>query len=461
MKIPPLLSTDPAGATPVKLVNESSFADTLATLTEEQRQWVATQQFTGKPETSLLLPAPGGNYIALVGARDPLNLWSMAHAPLQLPAGRYRIETPIDDDTYGELALGCCLAQYLFTRYRKAEIRRFTCIVPNETLKAQVMRIHDAISLTRDLINTPTNDMGPQELTDAALAVGREMNAECDITTGQELLENNYPAIHAVGRASASEPCLIDMRWGDPSHPKVTLVGKGVCFDTGGLDLKPYASMKLMKKDMGGAALVLGLAKLIAANHLPIRLRVLIPAVENSVAGNAFRPQDIIATRKGLSMEIGSTDAEGRVILCDALYEADSESPDIIIDAATLTGAARTALGTEIPAVFSLKRETGFTLMETGLAEADPLWQLPLWDGYDRYLKTPVADITNSPNYGYAGSITAALFLKRFIVNAKDWIHIDTMAWNIDPQPGRPVGGEALGLRALYRFIEERYAQGK
>ena len=459
MKTLPYLSSDRAGATPLTIVTEAGFCAFLNTLSEWQRQWIATQQFAAKPETALMLPSPDGAHRALVGVREQLNLWSLAHAPLQLPAGRYVIDTTLDDNTHIQLALGCSLAQYLFTRYRKAEIKRFTYIVPNDEISLRVTQQLEAITLTRDLINTPTNDMGPQHLAAAAQDVANSMGAECSIISGEALLEKNYPAIHAVGRASASEPCLIDIRWGDPSHPKVTLVGKGVCFDTGGLDLKPYSSMKLMKKDMGGAALVLGLAQLIAATKLPIRLRVLVAAVENSVSSNAFRPQDVLATRKGLTMEIGSTDAEGRVILADALCEADSESPEIIIDAATLTGAARTALGTEIPAIFSLRPETGNALMQTALSNHDPMWQLPLWDGYERYLKTPIADITNSPNYGYAGSITAALFLKKFVTNTRDWIHIDTMAWNIDPQPGRPIGGEALGLRALYRFIAERYAK--
>lgn len=461
MHTPPLLSTDTSAATPMSLVTEAGFSAFLSTLTDWQRQWIATQNFTAKPETSLLLPSQENNGIrAVIGVREPLGIWSIAHAPQQLPAGRYVVDAPLGDATHTLLATGTSLAQYLYTRYRKQDIKRFTYIVPNDRVKHEATQWVDAITLTRDLINTPTNDMGPQELADAAISLAETMGATCDVITGNALLEQNYPAIHAVGRASTSAPCLIDMRWGNPSHPKVTLVGKGVCFDTGGLDIKPYSSMKLMKKDMGGAALVLGLAKMIAATNLPIRLRVLIPAVENSIAGNAFRPQDVIATRKGLSMEIGSTDAEGRVILADALDEADSESPDIIIDAATLTGAARTALGTEIPALYSLNPATGDALMRTGLSIHDPLWQLPLWEGYERYLKSPIADITNSPNYGYAGSITAALFLKRFVCNTKDWLHIDTMAWNIDPQPGRPVGGEALGLRALFHFIAERYRNG-
>lgn len=457
MKTSALLSTDISGATPLHIVSEAGFTAFLATLSDWQRQWIATQQFTGKPETSLLLPSPDGSHRALVGVREPLNIWSLAHAPAQLPAGRYRIEGKIKEAAHEMLALGCCLSQYLFTRYRKAEIKRFTYIVPNNDVKTRIEQKLDAITLTRDLINTPTNDMGPKQLASAAKAAAKAMKAECSIISGAALLKENYPAIHAVGRASASEPCLIDIRWGNPKHPKVTLVGKGVCFDTGGLDLKPYSSMKLMKKDMGGAALVLGLATLIAATRLPIRLRVLIPAVENSVSANAFRPQDVLPTRKGLTMEIGSTDAEGRVILADALHEADSESPDLIIDAATLTGAARTALGTELPALFSQNRKTGDALVETALAINDPLWQLPLWEGYERYLRSPIADITNSPNYGYAGSITAALFLKKFVGKAKDWMHIDTMAWNVDPQPGRPVGGEALGLRAIHQFLSERY----
>jgi leucyl aminopeptidase len=457
MTSPLPLTTDATGAIPTYIVTEKNFGDYIAGLTSVQRQWIANYQFTGKPETSLLIPSSDDTPIAVIGATLPLHIWSIAHAPAQLPIGVYRIESELDAATHSTLAAGCCLAQYQFARYRKSEPPRFTYVVPNATIITQARHVIDAVTLVRDLINTPTNDMGPTELADAAQDLAARIGAECTIIRGDDLLVQNYPAIHAVGRAATNPPCLIDLRWGDPTHPKLTLVGKGVCFDTGGLDIKPYVSMKLMKKDMGGAALVLGLAQWIAATQVPVRLRVLIPAVENAIAGNAFRPQDVLATRKGLTMEIGSTDAEGRVILADALHEADSESPDMIIDVATLTGAARAALGTEIPAMFSLTPETGETLARTSLNSHDPLWQLPLWAGYERYLKSPIADITNSPNYGYAGCITAALFLKRFISNTREWIHLDTMAWNVDTQAGRPVGGEALGLRALHQFIRDRY----
>jgi leucyl aminopeptidase len=456
---PPLpLTTDATGAISTTIVHEKNFGEFVAGLTNTQRQWVANYQFAGKPETSLLIPSAEGAPIAVIGAAHPLHIWSIAHAPAQLPLGVYQLNSALDDATHSMLAAGCCLAQYQFSRYRKSEPPRFTFVAPNDAVIANTRHVIDAVALVRDLINTPTNDMGPTELADAAQDLATRMGAQCTVIRGDDLLTQNYPAIHAVGRAATNPPCLIDLRWGNPAHPKLTLVGKGVCFDTGGLDIKPYASMKLMKKDMGGAALVLGLAQWIAQTKLPVRLRVLIPAVENAIAGNAFRPQDILATRKGLTMEIGSTDAEGRVILADALHEADSESPDMIIDVATLTGAARAALGTEIPALFSLNTDTGNAVMQTSLEAQDPLWQLPLWEGYERYLKSPVADITNSPNYGYAGSITAALFLKRFVTNTREWLHLDTMAWNVDAQPGRPVGGEALGLRALYQFIRERFA---
>lgn len=456
----PYVTADAAKSIPVFLVSESALPGRMTSFAESEREWMTTHQFTAKPETTIVMPGKDGlPSSVLAGVKDTLNIWSIAHLPAQLPAGTYRVEGDVALDVLEDLALGTALAQYLFTRYRKVERKRFTFVLPDEASVLRVTQRYEAIALARDLINTPTNDMGPTELAASAETVAKRMGAEIRIVKGDDLLKQNYPAVHAVGRAADNPPHYIDIRWGNPTHPKVTLVGKGVCFDTGGLDIKPYSSMKLMKKDMGGAALMLGLAQLIADAALPVRLRVLIPAVENSISGNAFRPQDVVPTRKGLTIEIGSTDAEGRVILSDALAEADDESPDLIIDAATLTGAARTALGTELPALFSSDATLSADLMRTSMEVADPLWPLPLWESYDRYIKSPIADIANSPNYAYGGAITAALFLKRFVTNTKHWVHIDTMAWNIDALPGRPVGGEALGLRALFTYIKERYSK--
>lgn len=455
-----LLTTDATGAVPIRLFRESDFPSHLKAYAEAERQWMATHQFTAKPDSALVLPSPNGNpAMVLAGINGEPHIWSLAHLPAQLPAGTYRIDAELPPATIEDMALGILLAQYLFTRYRHVEPKPIRCVLPDASAIGRVQRRYEAIALTRDLINTPTNDMGPTELAAEAQLLADRIGADCSIIKGDDLLEHNYPAVHAVGRAATNPPHLIDLRWGDPAHPRVTLVGKGVCFDTGGLDIKPYSSMKLMKKDMGGAALMLGLAQLIASEKLPIRLRVLIPAVENAIAGNAFRPQDVVPTRKGLTIEIGSTDAEGRVILADALTEAESESPELIIDAATLTGAARTALGTELPALFCNDIALATDLARIGAGIHDPLWPLPLWESYARYLKSPIADIANSPGYAYAGAITAALFLKRFVGNAKQWIHIDTMAWNVDALPGRPVGGEALGLRALFALLQERYAK--
>jgi len=313
----------------------------------------------------------------------------------------------------------------------------------------------------RDLINTPASDMGPAQLANAARAVAKQRKAKLSVTVGDALLEKGYPAIHAVGRASAQAPRLLDMNWGAKDAPRVTLVGKGVCFDSGGLDLKSSSNMKLMKKDMGGAALVLGLAAMIMDAGLPVRLRVLIPAVENSVDGSAMRPLDVVPTRKGLTIEIGNTAAEGRAILADALAEAVTDAPELIIDCATLTGAARVALGTEVPALFCNDDEMAAGILANSALVSDPLWRLPLWQGYKSQVDGKVADVTNAPEGGYGGAITAALFLERFVQPAKgeapSWAHIDMMAWNLSSRAGRPEGGEAMAMRALFAYLQERF----
>jgi leucyl aminopeptidase len=353
--------------------------------------------------------------------------------------------------------LGWALATYRFGRYRKHEGSFPTLVWPGGCDRAGVERAASATFLVRDLINTPAADMGPEELAAAARTLADGHGARFAVIVGDELQVRNYPAVHAVGRASSRAPRLIDLQWGDESNPRVTLVGKGVCFDSGGLDLKPAAGMKLMKKDMGGAAIMLGLARMVMSANLPVRLRVLIPAVENSVSGNALRPLDVIETRKGLTVEIGNTDAEGRVILADALAEAASEQPALLVDCATLTGAARVALGTELPALFTNDDTLAQALLAHGAATGDPLWRLPLWKPYKRHLDGKVADLTNAADIAFAGAITAALFLAEFAKPAKPWAHIDIMAWNTDSRPGRPEGGEAMGMRALYGLIRERF----
>ncbi len=418
------------------------------------RRWVGRIGFTALPgETALLPDAEGGLVRVLLGVEAGEDIWSYGGLPGSLPLGRYRLDEAVTAPATSRAALGWALGGYAFTRYKKRE-RDFAALVwPKGVDKAAVTRAAEATFLVRDLINTPAEDLGPPQLAEAAKAVGRAHGAKVAVTTGAALLKNNYPTIHAVGRAADRAPRLIDLRWGTKG-PRVTVVGKGVCFDSGGLDLKSAAGMKLMKKDMGGAAHALGLAQMIMAAKLPLRLRLLIPAVENSVSGNAFRPLDVIKTRQGLTVEIGNTDAEGRLILCDALSEADREAPELLVDFATLTGAARVALGSELPALFCNDDTTAAAALEHGLAAQDPLWRLPLHAPYKRLLDSKVADLNNISEGGYGGAITAALFLEAFVAKAKAWIHIDVMAWNLAAKPGRPAGGEAMGLRAIYGLIE-------
>ncbi len=328
---------------------------------------------------------------------------------------------------------------------------------PTGANAGRVKRLAEATFLVRDLVNLPANDLGPAELETAAVAIAGRHGAKTRVVRGDELLKENYPAIHAVGRASARAPRLVDLTWGDPKHPKVTLVGKGVCFDSGGLDLKPSSNMLLMKKDMGGAAHVLGLAHAVMDAKLAVRLRVLVAAVENSVSGDAFRPLDVLSSRKGLTIEVGNTDAEGRLILCDALADACDETPELLLDFATLTGAARVALGTDLPALFCNDDALAEQILDAGTEARDPLWRLPLWSDYDRYLDSKVADLSNTGSTGFGGAITAALFLQRFVTGGTPWAHVDLMAWNSDSRAGRPKGGEAMALRAFYGMLERRY----
>jgi leucyl aminopeptidase len=315
----------------------------------------------------------------------------------------------------------------------------------------------EAVTLARDLINTPANDMGPEQLAQAAQALAQRFGAQFNCIVGDELVQQNFPLIHAVGMASARAPRLIDLTWGDPAHPKVTLVGKGVCFDTGGLDLKPSSGMLIMKKDMGGAANVLALALMVMDAKLKVRLRVLIAAVENAVAGNAFRPLDIFPSRKGPTVEIGNTDAEGRLVLADALAFADEETPDLLIDLGTLTGAARVALGPELPPFYTHDETLALDVARCAKTENDPLWRMPLWAPYDSWLDSKVANINNAPSGGFAGSITCALFLQRFVEAATRWLHVDIYGWTPSAKPARPEGGECQAARAIYRLLSERY----
>ncbi len=418
------------------------------------RNWVAGQGFTGAEGQICVLSDNEGRPSAVAfGLDEAAPFWSYAALPANLPAGSYRLAPPLAPPRAEIAALGWLVGSYRFERYRQGPGKDFPRLVkPAKADRTRVEALAAGIHLTRDLINTPANDMGPAELAKAARTLARRFNGRVSLVTGKALLDKNFPLIHAVGRASATAPRLIDLRWGR-SGPKVTLVGKGVCFDSGGLDLKSASGMLTMKKDMGGAAHVLGLAEAVMASGLKLQLRVLIPAVENAVSGNAFRPLDILKSRQGRTVEIGNTDAEGRLVLADALSLACEEKPSLILDFATLTGAARVALGTELPALFANHDETAETFLSQGRSLGDPLWRLPLHQPYRRLLDSKIADINNVSSGGYGGAITAALFLESFIDRTSPWLHVDLMAWNLAGRPGRPEGGEAMGLRAAYGLL--------
>ncbi|MGU3399360.1 leucyl aminopeptidase family protein [Brucellaceae bacterium D45D] len=423
--------------------------------------WAKAHDFDGEAGKILVLPGNNGTIAgALFGtgdAKDSEQAQLIAgKLGRSLPEGDWHIENANGDAGIATLAF--LMGGYRFNRYRKPSTKTRRLALPDGVDEAEVRRIADAVTLTRDLINTPPNDMGPDALEKAARDLAAKHGAQIAVIEGDALLEKNLPMIHAVGRAGAIAPRLIDIIWGKQSDPKITLVGKGVCFDTGGLDIKPASGMLLMKKDMGGAANVLGLAAMIMDAQLPVRLRVLVPAVENAIAGNAFRPSDILQSRKGLSIEIGNTDAEGRLVLADALALADEEAPEILIDMATLTGAARVALGPDLPPFYTHDDAFAATLATKALDTADPLWRMPLWQPYAQKLSSRVADLNNVTSDGFAGSVTAALFLDRFVEKAQIHVHFDIFGWVPVEKPASPVGGEAQGIRALYALLKERFA---
>ncbi len=423
-------------------------------------QWVKAAGFTAKPGSICLVPnGDGGLAQVLVGIEEGLDRWSMASLPAALPKGDYRLSDEVDGAEADAACFAWAIGGYRFQRYKKRSGDLARLVWPAGVDRAAIRRMVAAMTLARDLINTPAEDMGPPHLAAAVKNVAKAHKAKFSAIVGDDLLKKNYPAIHAVGRAAARPPHLIDMSWGN-SGPRLVLVGKGVCFDSGGLDLKPSSGMLMMKKDMGGGALMLALAQMIMDAGLKVRLRLLIPAVENAVSGNSYRPLDVIRTRKGITVEIGNTDAEGRVILCDALAEAHRDKPDLILDAATLTGAARVALGPDLPALFCNDDDVAEMLLRHAKVEDDPMWRLPLHKGYRSLLDSKVADINNVSGGSYAGAITAALYLQEFIDPGVRWAHIDTFAWNSRDRPGRPEGGEAVGLRALFAFVSA-WAQPK
>jgi leucyl aminopeptidase len=421
--------------------------------------WAAAAGFKAEAGALLLVPGEGGTVsraLFSLGSDPREATFVTGKLARQLPAGDWSIEA---SGRAGEdLALGFGLGSYTFAKYKSEKLREARLVLPAAIDAADIERQLAGVVLARDLINTPTNDMGPDDLEAAFRALGEHYGATVSSIVGDALLEKNFPLIHTVGRASAVAPRLLEMRWGKKGAPRVTLVGKGVCFDTGGLDLKSAANMALMKKDMGGAANVMGLALMIMDAGLPVDLTVLVPAVENAVSGNAFRPGDIYKSRKGITVQIDNTDAEGRLVLADALAYADETPPDLLIDMATLTGAARVALGTELAPFFTDDEALAGKLVTAAAEVSDPVWRLPLWMGYDKDIRSRAADITNSPSGGMAGSITAALFLKRFVTASPSWIHFDIYGWNPAEKPHAPVGGEAFAIRALYRVIRDRAA---
>ncbi len=455
-----IIKTEAAAKAAVPLIplNAASFKSWQSRASKTRQQWVSAAGFKARPGQVILLPgAKGQLQEVLFGVQEQGHLYQLASIYNSLPAGEYRLVCDWSEDQQKRALLGWGLAAYRFERYRKSTRPRPRLSLP-AAMAAEVQAMLTAQCLVRDLVNTPTEDMGPADLANAVETQAAKFAATTRVLSGDELLTQNFPAIHAVGRASHRPPALLELDWGDADQPLLALVGKGVCFDTGGLDLKNSAGMALMKKDMGGAAHALALARLVMQAKLPVRLKLLIPALENSVAGNAYRPGDVIATRKGLQIEIGNTDAEGRVVLSDALAYASESRPDLIVDFATLTGAARVALGTDLPALFSNNTDLARIIQDIGESCEDPLWTMPLYRPYRELLKSPIADLNNNSKSPYGGCITAALFLEYFIPEKTDWVHLDTFAWNQYSRPGRPEGGEALGLRALFRYLQRRYA---
>ena len=451
----------PAGETPavpILFVNAASFEQTIANIDDRERAYVRAAGFEPKPGRHLIMPAADGKLAGVlfgIEAADdaPFDPFRPGQLVNVLPPATYRFAKAPRDPRLAALAFA--LGAYQFGRYRKAEARDVRIVIPDGVDGDDLSRIAQGVTLTRDLINTPSNDMGPDELEAAARALAEQHGAGFDVTRGNALAKE-FPLIEAVGKGSPRAPRLIDITWGKDSDPKITLVGKGVCFDTGGLDIKNDTGMLNMKKDMGGAATALGLAHMIMARKLKLRLRVLIPAVENSISGASFRPRDIYKSRKGITVEIGNTDAEGRLVLADALALADEESPALVADFATLTGAARVALGPELPALFTDDDALAAELASAGAAESDPLWRLPLWRPYEAMLDSKIADTNNVSTGGQGGAITAALFLRKFIA-AKSWLHLDLFAWNASAKPGRPEGAECQTARALYAMLAKRY----
>ncbi len=449
-----LLNAENSG-TPLIIIEKSAYQAWLTDQNTQSQNWLANTQYNGQG-LALIPNSEGKLSQALFVVADASDYFACGDLIKQLPQGQFLLQA--DVKFHDAICFGWLVGAYQFDRYitNKAETELAVLAINNQACVDNAVKFVQATALTRDLVNTPAADMMPEHLAQAADDLAAQFNAKVSHTVGDALLTQNYPTIHAVGRASVHTPRLIDLTWGDSKNPQITLVGKGVCFDSGGLDMKPAAGMRNMKKDMGGAAHVLGLAQLIMAKNLPINLRVLIPAVENAVSSNALRPGDVVTTRKGLTVEIHNTDAEGRLVLCDALAEAENDEPELIIDFATLTGAMRVALGTELPGFFSTNDQVAADITSAGLKNSDPVWRMPLHRPYDNLFESTIADMTNCPTQPFGAAISAALYLERF-VEKTDWVHFDVMAFNIRHLSGRPLGGEAFGIRSVFDYLEARF----
>jgi leucyl aminopeptidase len=443
--------------TPLFIIEKKSYKNWLSGQSKATQNWLQNTNFSEKGLA--LLPNEQGELAQALFVVSNINdYFACGDLIKQLPQGQYLLNA--EKSHHGSICFGWLVGAYQFNHYFSTDTQQNFPVLAldNQALVDSTIKYVQATALTRDLINTPAADMMPEHLSQATQLLADEFGAKVSNIIGDELLEQNYPTIHAVGRASVHKPRLIDLTWGDKNNPQITLVGKGVCFDSGGLDIKPAAGMRNMKKDMGGSAHVLGLAHLIMANNLPVNLRVMIPAVENAVSSNALRPGDIVTTRKGLTVEIHNTDAEGRLVLCDALAEANNDKPELVIDFATLTGAMRVALGTELPGFFSTNDHIAAEIAIAGSKISDPVWRMPLHTAYDDLLKSTIADMTNCPSVPFGGAITAALYLDKFVDDDIDWLHFDIMGFNTRNLPGRPIGGEAFGIRAVYDYLEQRYS---
>jgi leucyl aminopeptidase len=458
---------DAKAAIVLHLVSRSELSSFRTSLPERQQRVLESSQFEAESGSLRLIHGEDGSVTAaIVGTGSPIvskaehDLWALAHLSTALPAATYKLAQEPDAASATMLALGWALGNYAFEAFAPKAPRRASLVWPANADRARVIREAEALAIARDLINTPANHLGPVALAARAIEIAQRHGATIQTIVGKDLLEQNYPLIWHVGRAASEEPRLVDFTWGEDYHPRVSLVGKGVIFDTGGLDLKPPASMKIMKKDMGGAAGILALAHMIMAAKLPVRLRVLLPIVENAISHESFRPLDVLPSRKGPTIEIGNTDAEGRLILADALAEADSEKPALLIDMATLTGNARVAFGPELPTLFTRHDDLAADIARHSVERADPLWRMPLWPHYRKQLDSKIAHMNNVSDSAFAGAIIAGLFLAEFVSPETRWAHVDMSGWNFGSRPGRPEGGDAQAIRALFGIVEDLSAKG-